>query len=159
MEKNKLDLSIGNRLLEARSESLQQMKELTLRPHGKLWGMDVFSWYQPNVNLLANTLHSFPFPVLWIGNARDIVCTLEEDATVCDQLHAVITFDHSFFTVPYELASKIRNVAGVNNASDAFSLLKALKKKNAVLLFSATGENWKEEKEKFESFLNMHQAL
>ena len=34
---NKLKLSIENRLVEVRNESLKKLNETTLRPHGKLW--------------------------------------------------------------------------------------------------------------------------
>ena len=116
MEK-KLGVRIEDRLLEARNEGLQNMKETTLRPHGKLWGMDVFSWYKPSIHILSNTIHAFPFPVLWIGNGSDIYSTIEEDPSVCIQ------------------------------------------KKNAVLLFSASDENWKKNKLVFEEFLSIHQTL
>lgn len=158
MENKLQKTSLGDRLLEARSEGLNKMKESSLRPHGKLWGMDTFSWYQPNVNLLSNTLHSFPFPVVWIGNSVDINNTIEEDPSVCFQLNSVITFDNSRIDVPVEAISKIKNVASVNSLKDAYSVLKSFKNKNTVLLFSASGENWKENKESFEGFLSMFQT-
>jgi len=155
--KNKVDESIENRLLVARNEGLQKMKETSLRPHGKLWGMDVFSWYQPNVNILTNTLHAFPFQIVWIGNVLDIFSTIKEDPSVCVQLDTIITFDESRFMLPAEELASIKNIFGVNSMEDAFRLLKSFKKKNAVLLFTASGENWKDNKETFEEFLDIHQ--
>jgi hypothetical protein len=156
MESN-IKINLGDRLLDARNEGLKNMRENALRPHGKLWGMDVFSWYQPNVNLLSNTLHSFPFPVVWIGNAIDINNTIIEDPSVCSQLNSVLAFDNSKFSVSIESLNKIQNVAAVNNLDEALVLLKAMKKKNAVLLFSVSGENWNDSKDEFEGFLEMHQ--
>ena len=157
MESN-IKINVGDRLLDARNEGLKNMRENSLRPHGKLWGMDVFSWYQPNVNLLSNTLHSFPFPVVWIGNAIDINNTIVEDPSVCVQLTSVLAFDTSKFSVSLESLNKIQNVAAVNNLEDALKLLKAMKQKNAVLLFSVSGVDWSDIKENFENFLNMHQT-
>ncbi len=156
---NKLNVKVSeeNRLLAARQEGLNNAKEATLRPHGKLWGMDVFSWYQPNINILSNTLHAFPFPVVWIGNILDIFSTIKEDPTVCLQINTLISFDEPRFTLPSEELSNIKNIAGVNSINDAFILLKSFKKKNAVLLFSASGDNWKENKNTFEDFLEIHQ--
>ena len=156
---NKLGVKLEDRLLAARNEGLQNMKEATLRPHGKLWGMDVFSWYQPNVHILANTLHAFPFPVVWIGNVLDIFSTIKEDPKVCVQLNTIISFDEPRFILPSTELTKIKNVAGVNSIEDAFRLLKSFKKKNAVLLFSASGEDWKESKSTFEEFLSIHQTI
>ncbi len=158
MEK-KIDVRIENRLLEARNEGLQNMKESTLRPHGKLWGMDVFSWYKPSIHILSNTIHAFPFPVLWIGNGLDIYSTIQEDPTVCIQLNSIITFDETRLILPNEELSKIKNIAGVNSLEDAFRLLKHFQKKNAVLLFSASDEDWKKNKLVFEEFLSIHQTL
>lgn len=155
---NKLNIRLDDRLLEARNEGLQNMKEATLRPHGKLWGMDTFSWFQPNVHILANTLHAFPFPVIWIGNILDVFTTIKEDPTVCVQLNSIITFDEPRFSLPSENISAIKNCAGVNTLQDAFLLLKAFKQKNAIFLFTASGEEWKENKIEFEEFLEIHQA-
>ncbi len=155
---SKLKVNTDGRLLEARNEGLKKMKESTLRPQGKLWGMDTFSWYQPNVNLLANTLHAFPFPIVWIGNSEDIYSTLDDDPSVCCQLKTIITFDNAQINTPIDALNKIDNIVCVQTLKDAFAMLKSFKLKNAVLLFSASGENWREGKEEFEFFLSMHQT-
>ena len=143
---SKLKVNIDDRLLEARNEGLKNMKESSLRPHGKLWGMDTFSWYRPNVNLLSNTLHAFPFPIIWIGNSVDINTTLEEDPSVCFQLKTIITFDNAQICVPIDALNKIENIVNVESLNNAFIMLKSFKLKNAVLLFSASGENWSKDK-------------
>jgi hypothetical protein len=156
---SKVKINLGDRLLDARNEGLKNMRENALRPHGKLWGMDVFSWYQPDVNLLSNTLHSFPFPVVWLGNSEDIKNTIAEDSSVCAQLTTIVSFDNSFFNISLESFDKIQNVVALNSLHDALLMLKAMRKKNAVLLFSASGESWFESKNEFEEFLNIHQTI
>ncbi len=61
-------LNSAQQLLSARQETLQKLQTTAMRPHGKLWGLDVFSWLEPDMELLANTIHSFPFQVVWISN-------------------------------------------------------------------------------------------
>jgi hypothetical protein len=156
---SKVKINLGDRLLDARNEGLKNMRENALRPHGKLWGMDVFSWYQPDVNLLSNTLHSFPFPVVWLGNSEDIKNTIAEDSSVCAQLTTIVSFDNSFFNISLESLDKIQNVVALNSLHDALLMLKAMRKKSAVLLFSASGESWFESKNEFEEFLNIHQTI
>jgi hypothetical protein len=156
--KSKLNINLSDRLKEARNEGLKNMKETPLRPHGKLWGMDTFSWYQPNFNLVANTLHAFPFPIVWIGNSKDINNTILEDSSVCLQLKTVIVYDNSKINFSIDALEKIENIVGVSSLENAFIMLKSLKIKNAVFLFSASGENWKENRESFEDFLNIHQT-
>lgn len=155
---SKVKINLGDRLLDARNEGLKNMRENALRPHGKLWGTDVFSWYQPEVNLLSNTLHSFPFPVVWVGNCEDIKNTIAQDSSVCAQLTTIVSFDNSFFNISIESLDKIINVIALNSLHDALLMLKAMRQKNAVLLFSASGESWFESKNEFEDFLNIHQT-
>jgi hypothetical protein len=52
MEK-KQDLNLENRLLDFRKESLKKLNTTTMRSHGKLWGMDVFSWFLPDPELIT----------------------------------------------------------------------------------------------------------
>lgn len=154
---NKLKLSIENRLVEVRNESLKKLNETTLRPHGKLWGMDVFSWYNPDINVLTNTLHSFPFKVIWVGNLSDIEKALKIDASISFQLKTIISYDGAGTILLKKEFEKIENVLGINSLKDGFKLLKTFKAKNTVLLYTASEKNWKENKAIFEEFITIHQ--
>lgn len=46
--------------------------DTSLKSHGKLFGMDAFSWHNPDVLVLEKTIESFPFPTIWLGNATEI---------------------------------------------------------------------------------------
>lgn len=145
----------GDRLLEARRESLQQMNTTSMRPHGKLWGMDVFSWIHPNPSLVINTLHAFPFRVFWLGNASDIEAALLEDELLLGHIHAVVTYDSNVFKFKDEWLNKIENCAGTGTLSDSFHLLEMFKAPQTVLLFTASGENAENLKQEFENYLNL----
>ena len=56
---------IENSILQARKEGLLKASDTTMNSHGKLWGMDVFSWINPNPVVLSATMESFPFPILF----------------------------------------------------------------------------------------------
>ena len=129
-----------------------------MRPHGKLWGMDVFSWFHPEAELVANTLHSFPFPVIWIANGADIIAALNEDELVLNNLHALIAYDSSIFDLKNSWSKNINIIAGTASISEAFQLLNTLKSKHKVLMFTASSENWKEDKKTFEEFLKLVQV-
>jgi len=66
MKETKKQIGAEESLLKARVEGMHQLEKGSLRPHGKLWGMDVFSWYNPMRFELENVLSSFPSPVLWL---------------------------------------------------------------------------------------------
>jgi len=46
--------------------------DTTLQSHGKLLGMDAFSWHNPNIAVLDKTIESFPFRTVWLGNASEV---------------------------------------------------------------------------------------
>jgi hypothetical protein len=154
----KANILIENRLLEARKESLKQLNSTAMRPHGKLWGMDVFSWFHPEAELVANTLHSFPFPVIWIANGDDIIAALHEEELVVNNLHALIAYDSSIFDLENSWLKNINIVAGTASISEAFQLLNVFKAPHKVLLFTASGANWEEDKQSFEEFLKLVQV-
>jgi hypothetical protein len=147
-------------LLQARVQGLQQQERGSLRPHGKLWGMDVFSWYNPALGELENTMSSFPAPVLWLGNEKDILALFEMDHSALSNLHLVCTHDKGGFAqaFPVERMDSLPIVLGTKELRDALELMRALKEKHGVLLFTASGENWREVKAAFDFFLDLHQV-
>jgi hypothetical protein len=154
----KLGTRTEDRLLEARRESLHQLNESSIRPHGKLWGMDVFSWFNPTPSLIANTLHSFPFPAIWIGNGAVIAKALAEDELLLNNLSAIISYDSSIFNLENHWLDKIENCVGTQSVEEAFHFLKMVKAPQTILMFTATGENWEENKKEFEDFLKLVQV-
>lgn len=70
---------IESQLVAARKSGLLKLNETSLQSQGKLFGMDVFSWIYPNIDVLNSTLNSFPFEVLWIGNKTEINLLLSEN--------------------------------------------------------------------------------
>ena len=108
MEKQRT-LSAEELLLGARKESLSRINQTSLRSHGKLWGMDVFSWIHPNLSTIGTTIQSFPFSVRWVSNARDLLFTLENQPELVDKLSATLIYDDSVFTLKNEHLHVIKN--------------------------------------------------
>ena len=86
MLEKKTKVDQRTQLLQAREEGLKSLQNGVLKPHGKLLGMDVFSWLNPDVHMLMNTLHSFPFPVIWIAQKMDWDALLNLDNTILSNL-------------------------------------------------------------------------
>lgn len=151
----KLNTRTEDRLLEARKEGLNKMHETSMRPHGKLWGMDVFSWVNPSTEMISNTLHSFPFPVIWIGNGSDIIQSLNEEELVIHNLRSVITHDTNIFNLKDSWLEGLKNCAGTDSVEAAFHLVQLFKAPQTVLLFTASGEKWEEDAAQFEEFIKL----
>jgi hypothetical protein len=156
--REKVGTRAENRLLEARRESLHQLNESSIRSHGKLWGMDVFSWFNPSPSLIANTLHSFPFPAIWIGNGTVISKVLAEDELLLNNLSAIISYDSNIFKLENNWLDQLNNCVGTQSVNEAFQFLKMIKAPQTILMFTATGENWEENKKEFEDFLKLVQV-
>lgn len=154
----KLNTRIEDKLLEARREGLKQIHETSMRPHGKLWGMDVFSWFNPTPDMVANTLHSFPFPVIWIGNGTDITQALTEEELVINNLRSVISYDTNVFNFKGTWLDGLKNCAGTSSVEEAFHFLRMFKAPQTVLMFTASGDNWEEQKVAFEKYLELVQV-
>lgn len=156
--KDKLKINIEDRLLETRRESLHQMNTTSMRSHGKLWGMDVFTWSNPNPEIIANTLQSFHFPVIWVGNGSDIVNALEKQELVLNNLQAVVSYDTNVFNFDKSWLNGIPNCAGTQTLTDAYHFLKMFKAPQTILMFTSSGDNWSENAKDFENFLNLVQV-
>lgn len=147
-----------NRLLDARQENLQNHADQVLRPLGKLWGMDVFTWSNPFFGELANTIHSFPFEVIWIGSADEVKRTIGMDNSLCSNLTAVIVHNASVFGLDREWIYNIKNCAGVRSVQEAMEMLKAFHESKKVLLFTSSGEDALANRQDFETYVKMVQG-
>lgn len=153
-----INTSIEEQLLQSREQRPDNMDVNSMRPLGKLWGMDVFSWSNPSPGVIANTILSFPFPVIWIGNSIDIQKTLHTEMEVCQNLSAMIVRDNSIFSFNNEVLSKVINCAGVENVADSLVFLKQFKSPKNIVLFTSSGENSKLERVAFEKYIKEAQG-
>ena len=157
MEKN-LTTSQEEKLLRARGEAMQNNEGNSLRPLGKLWGMDVFTWVNPFPGMIANTIHSFPFEVIWVGNEADVLRTLSEDRTLCSNLHSVIIYDRAEFSLKGAWVCDVDNHVCTSTLTDALEMLKAIKSSKKVLLFTVSGPQQVEHRTIFEEYVKLVQV-
>ena len=157
MEKQRI-ISAEELLLGARKESLSRINQSSLRSHGKLWGMDVFSWINPNMSTIGTTINSFPFSVRWVGNAHDLISVLESQPELIHKLSAALMFDNSVFTLKNEHLLGIENCVGTTSVEEALRMTKIAAKPQSILLFTASGDNAEDAKNEFERTLNLLQG-
>lgn len=144
-------------MIQARTLQREEQVIGSLRSHGKLWGMDVFSWYKPSMYELENTLSSFPAPICWFANEQDVLRILREEKYWMTNVKTICTYDKAGFRLPNEVLDGIKTVLGSASMDDALDLLQSVSKKEGILLFTSSGENWHVSKNKFEAFLDEHQ--
>jgi hypothetical protein len=151
---NKLHTTADDRLLQARSEGLKAQGS-PLRPLGKLWGMDVFTWLNPTPGVLLNTMQSFPFKIVWMAGSDEVNELLNEDISLLNNIDSIVTYDASVFSFKDEWLDGLINCAGTDTVVDAFYFVDHLKAPKKILLFTASGEEVIEKIEKFENFIQL----
>jgi hypothetical protein len=150
-QSNRIDAK--DELIKVRQENLDKINSTSLRPHGKLWGMDVFSWFNSEPWLLANTIQAMPFPVIWITDSKEVLKSFVEDERSIQNIDSLITYNNSVVEMGQEWLDEIPNSASTSNSRDAFRMLELFKSPKKVLLFTASGDDWEQEKWNFEEFL------
>lgn len=149
--------ALTNNLLEARKNTLEQASQGVIRPYGKLWGMDVFAWNNPQIDALIATIHAFPFPVVWLTPSNLMKTVLEYDATINANIHSVIVYNNSAVKIEREKLDKDVVLQEATDISEAVEQLKNSRMERGVILFCSTGIDAVRSQTVFEAFLNLHQ--
>lgn len=145
----------GRNLLEVRKEALNEVAYGSIRPHGKLWGMDVFSWENPHVETIAFTIHSFPFPVVWLASSELLAAVVKFDTTVVSNLHAVISYENEW--TDQEGFQDLSHVLTTNDIQTAFQYMNEFRLKRGVILFCHSGTDSEHYEHAFKAYLDLHQ--
>lgn len=149
-------LLTGNRLLDARKEGLQHAEKQVLRPLGKLWGMDVFTWQNPAAEELAGTIASFAFPVFWMGNAAQVAELAAVDADVMRSLAWCGQYGDAKLGISRDIVGPMPLFTATESLDDALTILSGVKQPQRVLLFTFGGAAGAVGLEKFEEFVRQN---
>jgi hypothetical protein len=146
---------IENSILLARKEGLLKASDTTMNSHGKLWGIDVFSWINPNPVVLSATMESFPFPILWIASMEEYSETLAQNNLIDDKIHHTILLrDKASFV----LENEKKKVSQVSTMNEAFENIEKLKIKPSILLFTYSLSDWEYQRKRFKDYLSLVQV-
>ncbi|HLU86750.1 MAG TPA: hypothetical protein VKZ44_03275 [Taishania sp.] len=145
-----------NNLIDVRSESLKSLQSSQLRAHGKLWGLDVFSWQNPTVELLASTIHSFPFHVNLIGNTSLLFELLTHDKTVSTNLNMLLCYQNEH-KIAIESNTSHVSFFESNDVQELFKKVYEIRSTKAIVLFCSDGIDSEYLQNAFNNYLSIHQ--
>jgi hypothetical protein len=145
-----------SQLLNARQEALEFAAKQSIRPLGKLWGMDVFVWYNPTVYELSATISAFPFPVFWLGKSETIEEMAQVDPETLRTVQWCGQYDSAEITIPSDVLASIPLVTATENVTDALKFLKGFKASKHIVLFTFHGNEWKTNYQEFEQFVQIN---
>lgn len=132
MKKELLKKQAG--LLDARKETLNRANS-DIHPQGKLFGLDVFTWVNPDRMKLIATLESMPFPIHLV--------TRTDYFTFLTANHNVIFANLSNVYLLEDPSSKNENIQGTVLCSNLTEALFALvrEKSNGIMLIVTSDSN------------------
>jgi hypothetical protein len=146
---------IENSILQARKEGLLKAGDSSMQSHGKLWGMDVFSWLNPKPAVLSATMDSFPFPIFWISSFPERNEVMDLNIALTNKIHFSLILDD--YTLVDAKSSGVE-IASVSNLNEAFDQIRRLKIKPSILLFTYSKSDWEYQKKCFNDYLSMAQV-
>ena len=148
--------TIEEQLLHSRKEGLKDALEInSMCAHGKVLGMDTFSWINPQIDSLTSALSSFPFDIIWLGSHSHIQDCLKIQPDLSRSIRTIIVHDNSELDFNPQRMNEIQNVVCLNGINSSLELIKTMKKEKCVLFFSTTGENAQSDKKEFENFISL----
>ncbi len=125
--------------------------ESTLKSHGKCFGMDAFSWHNPNVSVLEKTIGSFPFSTIWIGNEAEIKEFIASDESNYTKIEQYIVYGDS------DEAASRKKITHVRQLSEALQSMPFFTSVPGILIFTASDADSPFSMGKFEEFISSHQ--
>jgi hypothetical protein len=146
---------IENSILQARKEGLLKAGDSSMQSHGKLWGMDVFSWVNPKPAVLSATMDSFPFPIFWISSSLERNEVLKVNIELNAKIHFSVLLDSDNSTNNLLV---LNNGVVVSTLNEAFDQINSLKIKPSILLFTYSKSDWEYQKNRFNDYLSMAQV-
>ena len=153
MEKKQI-ISTENELLKARSEGLARAKEIhAMQALGKYELMDAFSWINPQFDLLATVLTSFPFPVIWIASQKQAKCALTYYPEIQNNIETIIVHDEGYIKLKGKIISELSNIILVGDIKSAIKAMHAMKRPKRILLYTSEGDTAESDQRDFQNYI------
>jgi hypothetical protein len=150
---------IENSLLEARAEALKNAESQSLRPLGKLWGMDVFTWVNPSIYELTATLSAFPFPVFLLAPFHVLNDIALVDCETLKLVQWIAQYDKPTNQLDPTISVDLGHFSRTESVAATIDLLRINQCERHIVLFVASGNEWKTKLIEFDEFVNTAKQL
>lgn len=151
--RNEVHIQSALQLLQARKEALDRMNRAPMRPHGKVLGKDLFTWFDFQMKDLINTINSFPFPVHWIGKKQDVLTLFEEASGLIEKMETVAIYDSPKFQLPDEITHRVTNCISTDSLEGALTMMRAVRPIESVMLITGEASDWVTHRTQIEDFI------
>lgn len=130
-------------LLSARARGLRDSRDLyAMKAHGKMAGMDVFSWINPDLDGLGAVLTSMPFKIIWLASKEQVENLLGVNENALENVESLVIYDAAKLNSDFNWLNAKTYVSCVDSVPDALELLSSLKGRERVFLYTLPVDNW-----------------
>ena len=124
---------IRSAIAKAQEQALLSSSDSSLKSHGKLFGMDAFSWHNPNISVLEKTIESFPFRTIWLGNYAEINAYIKS----YDEFHKKVE-EYIVYGECQDIVKKQKDIKHFPDLNKSIMSLKQLSFSPGIILFTAS---------------------
>lgn len=149
----KTEQSIADQLKLARKAGLEEVNtNYALCPHGKVAGMDVFSWVNPDIDALNATIASMPYKVIWAATTAQAKDLWKLNGEALKSIETLVIYNSGQVHTE-KWFSAFKNVLCVQGADHALILLDKVRETDRTFVWTLPQNNWKEIKTQLENHL------
>ena len=149
----KLGQSIADQLKQARKAGLEEVKtNHTLCPHGKVAGMDVFSWVNPDTDALNAMIAAMPYKVIWAATTQQARQLWELGGDALKSIETLVIYN-SGQVYTEKWFSSFENVLCVKGADYALMMVDKVRKEQRAFIWTLPQDNWRGIKTELENHL------
>ena len=149
----KTEQSIAEQLKQARKAGLEEVNtNNALCPHGKIAGMDVFSWVNPDIDALNAMIASMPYKVIWAATTKQARALWELNGGALKSIETLVIYNSGQVHTE-KWFSAFENVLCVQGADHALMLLDKVRKEERVFVWTLPRDNWTGIKSQLENHL------
>lgn len=129
--------NIKDELVDKRHEDRRQLLNGNMRSHGKLWGMDCFSWFNPDLDALKSAIQHFHLPVIWVSTTSLINELLIHDNAWMKNLEVICTIDDNLDQLNMDKLQNGTTIMVNSMLVEALKIIQQINHSNRILLISS----------------------
>ena len=149
----KTEQSIAEQLKRARKAGLEEVNtNNALCPHGKVAGMDVFSWVNPAIDSLNAMIASMPYKVIWAATTSQAKALWELNGDALKSIETLVIYNSGQVHTE-KWFSAFENVLCVQGADHALMLLDKVRQAERTFVWTLPQDNWTGIKTELENHL------
>lgn len=152
-------IKANDELIAKRHDDRRQLVAGNMRSHGKLWGMDCFSWFNPDIKSLASAIQHFHFPVICLLNTDLLNQLLFEDSGWMKNTEVICTIDDDLNQLQLEKLENGTTIVVDSSLTEALKTVQRIHQQNRIVLIASNRQQAMDDQLEVDRFIAGAKAL